>query len=832
MIDLNELRAHIEENFGEKITTNKQCRSLKICILEKTNRKISETTLRRFFGLLSSSSKLSKYTIATLITYSNFNTKNKITDDQQDGLWNDIRKESLSYTNYYIQSIKNKSISDYALSINRVKVEDILNNFIESDKNYTSLIAPGGYGKSTLLAKWIENPKSSINSNDIILFTNALIFENTFQSNNKARIIDLNLNTSNILQLIKQSNQAKGRFVIIIDAVDELSLNIDRLNRFITWIIEFVTQNNTNPWFKVILSVRNVTYDKYITPLFVQNTSSFNQNNNTLCFTENKIKVPYYESKEVISILQKTINTEELNSFLDQITNPEILSLLQTPINLALYQTDIFLKNTKEKVSVIYLYQQLLNTYIYQSTFVDEKTDIIEAIIKELIDKSSFSIPKNILKKTYPIHIKQKGNYFAAYNELIKDGILYEYIQNDINNIATYVISFKHVNIYYYLCAIYMIKQHGKLNSLLFEKIINEYSNLEFKINIIGYLFSIAYKNENIEAIRNFYNLEESILDSINMAITIGLCLRDKNNIQDELILNFAKNPLAQRYFFEEFVDINQLILGFDDNLKIYNKYKKTNEANIYCNSLHLYKSLQTLNKKDADFYLKKLKGFSYDESVYPWPIGRYLGYSIIYSAFFENKKNLYSLDYLLEYRSIAYKNVHTSHQKQYFYDVTLIFALALTKQYKNTIEYAEKILVLVNKTERFDDFYYYEENFHYNVIQAILIYSRYKTNDYINPKDIELLISFAITNGNHYSSYQYIIITNLYISELLLKYEKTEKAQEYFDTALNLCNYCKYDLLKAYILYNNPFNNQKFKTIGQEMFETSGFLYYDMAIS
>ncbi len=73
MINIKELRIGVEETFGEKITTAKQCRMLEEAILAESNRRISSATLRRFFGLLPSSSKISPYNVDTLVIYSRFN---------------------------------------------------------------------------------------------------------------------------------------------------------------------------------------------------------------------------------------------------------------------------------------------------------------------------------------------------------------------------------------------------------------------------------------------------------------------------------------------------------------------------------------------------------------------------------------------------------------------------------------------------------------------------------------------------------------------------------------------------------------------------------------
>ena len=64
-----ELRNKVAARMGKRPTSPDDCRALAIEIFESTQKKISETTLKRFFGLVFTKHKFSKYTLATLTEY-------------------------------------------------------------------------------------------------------------------------------------------------------------------------------------------------------------------------------------------------------------------------------------------------------------------------------------------------------------------------------------------------------------------------------------------------------------------------------------------------------------------------------------------------------------------------------------------------------------------------------------------------------------------------------------------------------------------------------------------------------------------------------------------
>ncbi len=153
-----------------------------------------------------------------------------------------------------------------------------------------------------------------------------------------------------------------------------------------------------------------------------------------------------------------------------------------------------------------------------------------------------------------------------------------------------------------------------------------------------------------------------------------------------------------------------------------------------------------------------------------------------------------------------------------------MFFALVLTNCFTEAIEYGERVIETVNNITHTKEFNYYAKNFHYEVINSLLIYSKYKLTGSINESDIDMLISFTPANAYRYSSHQYIIIINFISSELLYALGDTKRSEEYFNMAVNLCEYTQYKLFMAYILLNNPRKNTTLRNKGLKMFEDNNF--------
>ncbi len=66
------VKKEIQKKHGQEISYAKDCQILSAAIFQKTKRQVSVSTLKRFFGIIRSSFKPSKYTLDSLAVYLNY----------------------------------------------------------------------------------------------------------------------------------------------------------------------------------------------------------------------------------------------------------------------------------------------------------------------------------------------------------------------------------------------------------------------------------------------------------------------------------------------------------------------------------------------------------------------------------------------------------------------------------------------------------------------------------------------------------------------------------------------------------------------------------------
>ena len=141
---------------------------------------------------------------------------------------------------------------------------------------------------------------------------------------------------------------------------------------------------------------------------------------------------------------------------------------------------------------------EFLKSQIYNSNLADEKLDIINAILSlQKFGSLPNLTPKNDLKKLFPINLKTAGKYYDAYQDLISYGIIDEEIVESKFKTLSSAVSFANENLRCALILRAIIEENDGVNYSLFEKIDNNYTNIETKAQLISLLFNEAYKSRN-----------------------------------------------------------------------------------------------------------------------------------------------------------------------------------------------------------------------------------------------------------------------------------------------------------------------------------------------
>ncbi len=537
----DKLKIEICERYKRNVSSSRDCSSLSIAIHETTRRNISPTTLRRFFGLLPSKSGFSRYNLDTLSIYAGYpdyasfcKKEDKKKYDKKNSL-QIIRNEIIQTTRYTLASISRKAMTDFSSTIPRKMLNMEIDGFIQSNHFVFPLIAPGGYGKSTALAHWVI----SAQNNHLVYFVSASFFYPLISgSGNTNRFSSLNLEkVDNIYNVfIRESGKTDEKLVLVIDALDEISAEPEKLLHLMNYILDTASLFAESTKVKIIISVREAVWQYHLGNLFKKHEEIqwFAEINPSL--ESGYTNMPFLSNSEISEIIS-VYNKTNPSLLIYESIPWDLREVLKKPINL--YFANELLKNgkTPERISQLDITREFIKEYVFRGKFAEQKEDIVWSIL-ELLESSeeSSEIAKNDLKMTLPIHLKRETAYFQAYNELLHAGILNEEREENRYGIYQTKISFKHQTIQQYLYSLQTIKENGGMSKQLFIEVCNSRRNTLWVSQVIAILYEIAYDEEDYESISDFCELPEVIIKSFIVTNTVGNSFRKKNSITNKLI--------------------------------------------------------------------------------------------------------------------------------------------------------------------------------------------------------------------------------------------------------------------------------------------------------
>ena len=275
MCELDNIRSLVKDEFmnklGQEIIYAKDCQVLSISILQKTNRRISITTLKRLFGIVHSRYKPSKYTLDSLAIYLDYRD------------WEDLKKTYLKRTAGstepdYWTLLKNriKQVSDRSLTSMKARLgaqysdfqvrkfaTEKFEAFLESPQIATAFIAPGGYGKTSIATQLTElfftGPDARY-PGDIVCLVDGSILVNLINLNLEVvrlkNIVDFQQRKSFSTYFRKHPEQVKGRFVLIIDSLYQTYHQEDKLKLLAENLMDIISAYEDLSWFKLMVTCR------------------------------------------------------------------------------------------------------------------------------------------------------------------------------------------------------------------------------------------------------------------------------------------------------------------------------------------------------------------------------------------------------------------------------------------------------------------------------------------------------------------------------------------------------------------------------------------------
>ncbi|MCY1722434.1 hypothetical protein OU798_18945 [Prolixibacteraceae bacterium Z1-6] len=426
------LRDDIRSKIKKKKLYGSDCNLLSQKIYNETQRQVSISTLKRFFGLIKNKHNPSKYTLDTLAEFVGFKDWSDYAKSHdtlsptsfEDDPWEVLKRQMLEVTSHSLESLKQKTNYNKDEFIFRPLGKDRFDRFEATNIPATLFIAPDGYGKSSLMIQLVEKYFLTENEkfkNDIICLIDGGIFFNLYSKNSNIdmlnQLLEFNVNPGLNFYFHKNPEKRKGRIWLLFDDVDEVFFDRKRYLQLIENIMQILMVNDGG-WFKAILTCRPENLDVF-TQLFHKNpvlkATWFD-----VGFTYEKyidaINIPLFSTKDIKMILKLQNVEPKYKGIFTRYK--DVLGIISHPYSLSLFIRE-FKQN--ENISEIILLDRFIKAKIFSPPFLEEKI----LLMKRYIALCNRGKETTLVEKE---HLVRDPDLIPAHQQLISDGILYEFI--------------------------------------------------------------------------------------------------------------------------------------------------------------------------------------------------------------------------------------------------------------------------------------------------------------------------------------------------------------------------------------------------------------------
>jgi len=493
---INYLKEEIQLKFGSEVAYAKDCQILSRQILEITKRQLSESTLKRFFGVVESPFSPSKFTLDTLSVYLDFTNwqdfmnsfeNEKHTFSQYDS-WKQLKNRVDVITDISNRAIKIKEDALFTDIPLREFADSHFQSFLDAPEVATAFVAPGGYGKTTLVAQLTENYFTGEDAkypDDIICLIDGSILYNLVAQNVKInrlyQLFEYDPRNSFSNYFRENPEKVKGRFVLIIDGFNELGLPPEKLNQFIGNLMTIIAGYENVDWFKMVITCRPDIWKAFCS---LVKKNQFQQSKwYNVSFDpshSNEINVPLLDEREIRNCSNKIPNV--LSSYTHEML-PAMNEIINTPMFIHLLQTG---KINHESPSEFELLTQYICEVFISGPYRIERTDLMKSIV--LNSYKGRKVTYISKDKLFPLGIPS-----IAYNEMVSYGILKEFtLSRKFLDLTTYV-KFSHRIIFEFLVANKWIEENGLNRECLYTIYTYYHMNTELRDSVLKFIIQYAF---------------------------------------------------------------------------------------------------------------------------------------------------------------------------------------------------------------------------------------------------------------------------------------------------------------------------------------------------
>jgi hypothetical protein len=501
---LDRLRRKVLEVAGITSISPRACEQLAIVMEKAIRQKISATTLKRLYGFAASPFKISLHTKNCLAQFAygwdwakfvQHDTQDSTTDSTTSATWNKLRSKVNVVNSYMLQAVKNKSVIPFNEMIYRPFIHQHFKQFATSGTATTVISSPTGYGKTIALCQWLIQKIDDSEQQDLFLYFNSSHLLNASDSSLGLqswllKLIGLEPSTDYNTEAFNEGANV-GNFYFVIDGFDELMFRKHEFLVLLDIVLDLIAIYQHSTWFKIVLVMRDSTWNNWKRKLMFHPESWFLGNMN-----EQGENVGLFSNEEVAALIrmQRTFTAAEVAA--------KDFVMLRFPLFHQLFY---------RKYKKIIQYDQFteLLTFELAADYMDHgvlygnqhlpKIDFIFHLLGKLVYHNGY-----YKAKTVNLHL-ENTNYLNAYNSLVQLGFLREALVIETISVHRFVY-FNHIHLLGCCIAISLLEKSNVFSVMSLEYIDIYWNSLpDLKTNILKWcLFHLVQEKQLSQWIKGY----------------------------------------------------------------------------------------------------------------------------------------------------------------------------------------------------------------------------------------------------------------------------------------------------------------------------------------
>ncbi|MGO4878608.1 hypothetical protein ACEN2P_18535 [Pedobacter psychrotolerans] len=581
---LIELRKFVLTKSGLRNIDPAHCKVISEYVFQETKNYVSETTIKRFFGFANTLHKFSLFTLNSLSQYIGYADWDAFTKDKRDNLtadqslWQTLKLKAKAITDSSLVNKKNNSGVPFEFTAKRSFYYPDFDYFLKNNYQFATISAQPGHGKSILVAHLVEqffHADHALYKNDIVLMINSYAIMTTIQAGLTLKewfLKEFNFaSVSDLVTYFKNNpNLKEGRFIIIIDGIDDYIANSNRFKLF----VDFLYSIEENNFLKTVISLRTHTWIN-LQPVLTGSAfltkswyTGVYYDEDTLC------NVPPLNNNEILHTLS---HIEKKQVTIDDISQP-LITQFKTPFWLQVYFKLSNEIKTLELEDPLLCYE-LINYFLEKKIFLAKKSTEKIFLLKKITEH--ISIGNKGLRVAKENVLNYIDSYPEAYEELLYTGILIE--EKRLSTVVpTEIVRFLNNDIYTYFVFIQITETFKYRSSkAFFEHILQHFlPKTPLRNNILNWAVRFCVIRNEISELKNiltlpFTNEEKNkafdfICSVAKYELSKPSAMFNKQSIGEDFISLLASGRTMSRLYKETVKHISDNVLNEDVQIMLH----------------------------------------------------------------------------------------------------------------------------------------------------------------------------------------------------------------------------------------------------------------------